>query len=274
MNESLPSFTDLALFLEVADCGSLTAASKRTNVPLPTLSRRMTSLERETGRALFRRGKSGYRVTADGEALAEQLAGLRVMRRSVDRWMQQGAGPAPVRITAGIWTSRHLARTLTYAANVSWVPIFLPSDALLDLPRRAADIGLRNAPPEHPWLARQKLRRIDYAIYAVGPQISGFVGLPNAAGLTASQRWLHNHHGDDVRVTAANPRLCLDLALNGFGKIVLPCFAGDAEPELTRQSDLIAGLSHDEWLVSHHQARNDPAIRDAITALQAALSPT
>jgi DNA-binding transcriptional LysR family regulator len=272
MNESRPSFSDLALFLEVADCGSLTAASKRTSVPLPTLSRRMTNLERETGRSLFQRGKSGYRVTADGEALAEQLAGLHTIRRDVDRWMQHGAGPTPVRITAGIWTSRYLARTLIYAPDASWVPMFLPSDALLDLPRRAADIGLRNAPPEHPWLARQKLRRIDYAVYAVGPQISDFVGLPNASALTASQRWLHSHHGEDVRVTAANPRLCLDLALNGFGKIVLPCFAGDAEPELARQSDPIADLSHDEWLVSHHASRNVPAIRDAITALQAALS--
>ena len=270
MNET-PSLDDLALFAAVARAGSLSGAARDTGVPLPTLSRRMTRLEQQTGRPLFLRGRAGYALTAHGRSLAAELAPLTDLTHRLARWQDRGRGPHPVRITAGLWTSRHLARTLVPEAADGWVPAFLPSDATLDLARREADIGLRNRPPDHPWLARQRLARVEYAIYGPPGAPSGFVTLPDTVPLTPSQRWVHLHHGADIATTSTDPRLCLDLVLAGAGRMVLPVFAGAREPGLVPLSDPIPELAHDAWLVSHHDARHDPPVRAALTAIAAGL---
>lgn len=273
MNESQPSLDDLALFLDVAAAGSLTEAAQRRGVPLPTLSRRMTKLEQATGRTLFLRGRAGYALSGDGRALAAELRDLPGVRRRVARWMQADQGPIRVRITAGFWTARHLATRLAPDRSAPWVPAFVASNATLDLARREADIGIRNRAPTSARLAQQRLRRVDYAIYATGPEVTGYVALPAGAGLAASQRWLHDTHGDQIVTTATDPRLCLDLALAGFGRVVLPTFAGDATAGLIRVSAQIEALRHDAWLVSHHEARHDPPIRAALNAIATALGP-
>lgn len=52
----------------------------------------------------------------------------------------------------------------------------------------------------------------------------------------------------------------------------MPCFAGDAEPGLLSLSDPITEIGHEEWLVPHHEARHDPPVRAALTAIAAALT--
>lgn len=274
MNETQFSLDDLAVLVEVARCGSLSEASRQSDIPLPTLSRRMTRLERQCGRALFLRGKAGYTLTAEGRALVERVAGLNAIRRKADLWRDATVGPVPVRITAGLWTSRYLAQRLRPGGAPLWRPAFLPSNVNLDLAHREADIGIRNRAPESSRLARQRLRRIDFAIYAPDAQVNGFVSLPPGAIAPPSQRWLYEHHGADITTTASDPRLCLDLALGGFGRIVLPTFVGDTEPGLIRLSDPIPELAHEEWLVSHHAARHDPPVRAALNTIAEALTHT
>jgi DNA-binding transcriptional LysR family regulator len=275
MNETptanTPSLDDLALFLDVARAGSLSEAAKRTGTPLPTLSRRMAKLEQTTGRTLFLRGKTGYALSAEGRDLAERIGELSSLKRAATLWASTAHGPVPVTITAGFWTARHIARHLSPDPKGLWRPAFAPSNAALDIARREADIGIRNKPPESTRLARQPLRRIDYAIYAISGAINGYVALPDGVPSTPSQRWLRSEHGAEITTTATDPRLCLDLARNGFGRIILPTFAGDGERGLRRLSDPIPGLSHEEWLVSHNEARHDPPIRAALTAVASAL---
>lgn len=268
MNET-PNLEDLELFQTVAAAGSLSAAARELGMPLPTLSRRMGRLESLCDRALFLRGKHGYALTAEGRDLAERTAELRTVRRKLDLWQGAQAGPVIVRITAGFWTARLLAQVLR--PDETWRPAFVASNAALDLARREADIGLRNRAPESARLARRRLRRIDYAIYGV-PGATGFVTLAESTAAPPSQRWLRAHHGDEIAATASDTRLCLDLALSGFGRVVLPCFAGDAEPRLDRLSAPIEDIAHDEWLVSHHEARHDPPIRAALDHVAEALA--
>ncbi len=263
MSETPASLDDLALFAHVAQAGSLSAASRATAIPLPTLSSRMAKLERDLGRSLFQRGPAGYALTAEGRALAQEVEGLADTRRRVTRWQQAESGPPPVRITAGFWTARAIALGLAPDPNRLWQPHFVAASAALDLARREADIGIRSAPPDHPWLARQRLSEVQFAIFG-RPDATGFVATPPNV---ASQRWVHDHHGGEITAQANDPRLCLDLALAGHGRIVLPVFVGDTIRDLQRLSDPIAGLTHAAWMVMHQDARHDPPIRAAIAEI-------
>ena len=62
------------------------------------------------------------------------------------------------------------------------------------------------------------------------------------------------------------------MAEAGIGKVVLPTFVGDAWRGLTRQSEVIEELSHQRWLVCHHETRHEPGIRAALEALSTFLN--
>ena len=67
---------------------------------------------------------------------------------------------------------------------------------------------------------------------------------------TPSARWGANRAGPGAIETNA-PRLALDLAAAGLGRVLLPTFVGDATPSVERVDRPIGGLAHERWLVTH-----------------------
>ena len=63
--------TPLAYFLEVAERGSLTAASQTLHVAISAISRQVARLEEELGVPLFERDARGMRLTEAGEVVRE-----------------------------------------------------------------------------------------------------------------------------------------------------------------------------------------------------------
>lgn len=258
---------DYVLFLAVAEGGGLSEAARRTGTSAPTLSRRMATLETQVGLRLFHRGKRGYSLTADGAALRQEAQGLTALAARLQRFSAQPR-VSRIRITAGTWTSRMLARRIAevWSPAATWVPEFLPATASLDIARRVADIGIRNRRPTQTWLAGQMTGRVDYAPFALNTSIRGWIALADPETALPSQRWVRMHHSEDIVTTTSEPRLALDLAEAGLGQVVLPLFAG-AETCLVQSGKVISELRHEEWLVSHHDARHDPPTRAALDAL-------
>lgn len=259
------SLDDLSLFAAVAEAGGLAGALAATGQSAPTLSRKMTALERRMGRRLFLRGPKGYALTADGRALLDELGPLAEVRRHLSQWAD-AAQTHQVRITAGRWTARWLVQNLHrfWNARATWTPEFVASNALLDIARREADFGFRNARPDQNWLAARQTREIDYAEYATSDAVGGYVALPEAEAATRSTRWVREMHGDRIVTTVNDAMLAMEMAKQGVGRMVLPTFVGDVEPGLERVSEPIAALTHGEWLVTHHDARHDPPVRRAL----------
>jgi Transcriptional regulator len=268
-----PKLDDYALFLAVADAGGLSGAEKTTGTSLPTLSRRMAELERSLGKRLFERGNRGYTLTAEGRALLQETEPLRDAITRLKRFQRQDSAPE-VRITAGRWTTRYIARHLSeiWSPESSWRPALLASNTNVDIARREADIGIRNRRPEQSWLAGRKLAPITYAEYAAHPRITGYVTLHHDLPTTPSERWLRANHPDEIIATASDARSAADMAFAGVGRAILPCFAGRAICGLVQVSPEIDALTHDEWLVSHHDARFDPPVRAALEALAEVLT--
>ncbi|MCF2904606.1 LysR family transcriptional regulator [Octadecabacter sp. CECT 8868] len=264
------SFDDLALLLAVVEAGNLTSAGQRMGIPLPTVSRRMRHLETELGRTLLDRNGPSVTLTEDGRSLADEITSLNEVRNRLRRW-RDNTDPAPlVRITSGTWTLTHLAKHLPNRPD--WRPAFLDTINHLDLARREADIGIRNAPPDHPWLARQKVRPVEFAIYGTDPSVKGYIAPAPSDHAGSSQRWLLRHYSDQIVATASTPQIAYELANTGFGRAILPTFIGDPSETMVRLSDPIPQLSHSQWIVAHQDARQDPAIRAAIDVIAEILS--
>lgn len=84
----------LRLFVAAAHAGSLSEGARRTGVPLPTLSRRVRSLEDDLGVRLLERGPRGLELTAAGtQLLADAEAALETLAQAEQR-LHDGAGVA------------------------------------------------------------------------------------------------------------------------------------------------------------------------------------
>ncbi|SAL06829.1 LysR family transcriptional regulator [Caballeronia arationis] len=104
----------LRIFIVVAEVGSLTKASERTNITLGAVSKRIADLERSTGCALLLRQPRGVELTAAGKGL---LAHARQVVERVNRMANEMSDYATgVRGHVRMW------------ANTSAVVQFLPRD--------------------------------------------------------------------------------------------------------------------------------------------------
>jgi DNA-binding transcriptional LysR family regulator len=74
--------TDLKLFRDVAEAGSITAGAARSRLALAAASTRIRGLETDVGAALLTRGRSGVTLTAAGRAL---LAHARTLLADAER---------------------------------------------------------------------------------------------------------------------------------------------------------------------------------------------
>ncbi|MEM6275977.1 MAG: LysR family transcriptional regulator [Pseudomonadota bacterium] len=262
------SWDDLALFSAVARHGALAAAAHEMGVSTATLSRRMTGLEARLGRRLFLHGAQGYTPSAEGRALLERTERMEAAAADITAWHAAQSGPVRVRISAGTWTAHHLAVNIAqfWQPNAAWVPEFLHANVEMDIARREIDIGIRNKRPEQPWLAGRAFGNVRFAAYGRAG-VEGWIGASFDAAATASAKWVADNHGGDIVTTANDPKLALAMAEAGIGRLVLPVFVGDARRSLVRHGDIIEELTHQRWLVSHHEGRHEPSVRAALDAL-------
>lgn len=267
MNKSPLDWADLELFLHVARGGGLARAALATGQSPPTLSRRMRALERALGQTLFLRHARGYDLTTAGRELLERVGGV---ERLVDDIRQLGGGGTlPVHISAGTWMSRFLVHNIDPILATGARIVILSSESRLDIGRREAVVGLRNRRPTEAGLAGRRVARICFAAYA--HRDGAAAGWLVHTGAAPSAQWVRDHHAADIRLEVNTPRLLLDLARQGTGRVVLPCFVGDRDPTLHRVGDRIDALTHDQWLVTHDDERKLPEVRAVIDAIASLL---
>ncbi len=78
--------TDLRLFLNTTESGSITAGAARGHLALASASARLRGLEASLGTALLSRGRRGVQATAAGQALAYRA---RSLLQHVDRMQEE-----------------------------------------------------------------------------------------------------------------------------------------------------------------------------------------
>jgi DNA-binding transcriptional LysR family regulator len=254
------------LFLQVARRGGLTGASVASGLSPATVGRRMLELEQETGRMLFARSQTGYRLTADGQTLLDHLQEMEAAARKVDAWRKAGEGGATVKIAAGTWVAWLLTENFSAirmpadAFNI----VLTIGEARANLAYRESDIGIRAFEPDEANLAARLLGEVAYAVYVrrnAGALENRWIAVAEDEAISAYLRWPYRQTPEPIVATVNRPRSLPDLVRAGAGKAVLPCFVGDLDPELQRLGGELAELRHRQWIVLNNEDRHRLEIR-------------
>ena len=269
-----PEWDDLKLFLHVASAGGLSGASERTGISAPTIGRRMLSLERATGRTLFVRSQRGYRLAPDGEVLLAHVEAMRKSAEKIAEWRGRAFALPIVSIGADAWLSGLVAGETPSIRGTS-DPFRLCCQMRhdgIDFTYRETDIGLVSGPPRTGNLAVLKSVPVAHAVYRAagpgGPPLP-WVSLGTQSAHSPADRWVFERHEADIMTWANSPDLLLRLVRAGNGRGVLPCFVGDAEPELERDGPILDELTYTLWIVANDDDRHRPEMRLVMDRLAA-----
>jgi DNA-binding transcriptional LysR family regulator len=254
MNSDL-SWDEFRLVKSIADARSLAGAAERLGVNQSTVYRRLAALEAAVGARLFDRSRAGYEPTSAGE---DMIALAATMAASIIDFERRIAGrdvkpTGELSVTVPMSIGLHFMPAIVaqfQASNPGVIVELILSNQALDLSRRGVDVAVRltNDPPET--LVGRRICTARWCVYRrrVAP--------------ASGRRWIEANI-DPGRIAAkANSAHCmLELALQGVGAALLPCFLGDRSPDLVRVGYPLPELDAGLWTLTHADLRRAARVR-------------
>jgi len=279
----LTDWDDYRVFLTLARERSLTAAAKALNVSHPTVARRVKSLEDAIGARLFDRLPDGYVLTPAAEQLLADVEAMDDAAQAIERRSLGLSDTArgTVRISVGEHMMQFLTRHLVELRDrLPEIEIeFHVTHLMANLSRREADISIREVVPDAADLVTRRIGRFRYAVYGT-PQLVGQIGSSESDALNGSlaylpwigfdeehhympgQAWIRRLLGNRTPSVRTNNGNSLHYAVSaGAGVTVLPCFIGDADPNLVRATPVLEEVIADQWMLVHRDLRTLPRVR-------------
>jgi DNA-binding transcriptional LysR family regulator len=277
------SIEDLRLVRTVRETGSLSAAARALGLDHSTAFRRLGAAEARLGARLFLRARAGYAATAAGEEMAAAAARVLDDLEETARRLAGGdlSATGVVRVTMPDTLVATVAPMLAAiaAAHPGLELETVSANGFLALTRREADAALRaaDAPPEH--LVGRRVATVATAPYArrghpyprggpPDPAALPWVGPDESLAHLKGAAWLRRS------VPAANVRLRANTLLGvqaavraGAGAGLLPCFLGDADPDLVRLGPPLPDLATPLWLLTHPDLRRAARVRAVLDGL-------
>lgn len=166
-------FDEIALFVDIAESGSLTAAARRLGLPKSTVSRALARLEANLGVALVRRSTRGHVLTEQGSEFAAMVSshvvGIRDAALALGGLQSDPYGT--VRVTAPIDLGEHVLGPLLppFLARYPRLHVEVEiSQRVVDVIGEGVDLALRAATKPLPAssLRGRKLATLDLGLYA------------------------------------------------------------------------------------------------------------
>lgn len=295
-NGSVLDWDDLRHFLAVARAGSTLGGARLLGVNQTTVARRVASLEAALGgAALCERRQSGYQLTAAGRralAHAEQMeAEAEALARALVAEGRRAAGA--VRASASELIANHILIPFLQDFRRSHPALrveLIVDDRRLDLVRGEADVALRAGWGDlEPGLVGRRLCETNWAVYcsrdyaarhggapATPEALRGhqLVGGEGALAALPGPRWLEATAADaEVACRSSSLTNMIAAVRAGLGLGTLPCFLGDADPDLMRCLPPVEAIRGNLWLVTREDLRDVPHIRAFLDALAAHIRP-
>jgi DNA-binding transcriptional LysR family regulator len=272
---------DLRFVLAVARAGSALRAARALGVNQTTVMRRIARIEAAIGADLFDSRQSGQALTALGQSVAASAerieAEVAALRSAMSARQRELTGS--VRFTSSeVFANRVVAPCLrTFRQQCPGIIVeLITADRRLDLARSEADVALRaGSRPEGGGIVAQRLPDCGWALYCshayrndhgtpAGPdELNGHsvVGPEGAMANLPAFQWLARTAPHASVGTRSNSLTNVVSALRAGLGGVLPCFVGDAEPELMRCFPPVRELDSETWLIVREQVKQAPHVR-------------
>ncbi len=253
-----------------------------------TVFRRLGVIEDRMGVKLFDRSRTGYSLTLAGEEIAAAARRIESEVLDVERRVAgQDLRPSgTVRVT-----------TLDSFLVGFLAPVFaefqaicrdidlevVVSNQLFSLSKREADVAIRPSLAPSEFLVGRKTATIAYAVYghrdleapdggAFDPQAVDWVGPDETMHYPEMEAWMTTLGVETRCRYRINSVVGMYVAAReGHGVAALPCYLGDACPELMRFGERIRELSTDLWLLTHPDLRKTARVRALLDFLATAM---
>ena len=268
-------WSDVRIFLAIAQAGTLGAAARKLGLTQPTMGRRLRALEAVLGQTLFQRTADGFILTDEGNAMlgpAERMAEEAAALERALTGAQQGLSGS-LRLSSSDWFGAHILAPLLAEfsrANPAIRIELLTDSRLLSLAQREADLVFRITPFTEPEVIARKLMHIDYGFYGTAPPTSEarLIAMDEAFGGMPDVAWLQRVLPKAEIVLRSNNRdVQAQFCLAGGGLAVLPRPLGDKIPGLTMFDLGEAPPGRDTWVGYHRDLRRLPRLRALMAAL-------
>ena len=243
--------------------GSISGAAKQLGVQHSTVSRRMRQFEEKLGTRLIERKTGRYELTQAGEKVKEASARrerevLGVASALLGKDAQQ-VGPLKVAALNNMASSVLMPMFASFSKQYPQVELHIVvANIDASLSQREADVAIRltNSPTDT--LIGKRVVTVASTIYGsrsylaqhrqqggdpswIGVECCGF---HKSWTRQSSSAQSHNFYSDDTQLTHSAIR-------EGMGVSILPCFMGDADPELERYCDPDPAYNLGLWILLH-----------------------
>ena len=284
-------WTYIQAFVQIAEAGSLSGASRASGMSQPTLSRHLQALEESLSVKLFERTSKGLELTETGLTLLEQA---RAMAASANRLslLAEGASETiegTVRITASQMVATFLLPPILVELSEEQPGIeieLVSSNRTENLLQREADIAVRMYRPTQTDVFTKKIAEMPIGLFASERYLQQH-GYPDTIASLAGHRILGSDRFDMIQkgfkeAEAGVPDeafsfrsddqvVSWEMLRAGFGLGVGPRFLRKMDKELREidTQDLIAPLPL--WLTSHSELKTSRRVRFVFDFLEKGL---
>jgi DNA-binding transcriptional LysR family regulator len=278
---------DLKVAHAVARHGSLSAAARALGSTQPTVSRRLSALEKRIGVKLFEREAGGITPAPLCDVLLESLDAMEELARAVERRIaaRDTGLQGTITLTSLAWFGDDVLAPLLarFCARHRFVTIDLVNDPRrFNLSRREADVAVRIGNFDQEDLVERKVADVSYGLYASIGYLSRH-GQPDFSRKCAGHKvvslcpspvrvvhieWL-NAIAPDASVVLRTNGLQSHIATVQVGEAmaVLPRVMGDRRPELVRIEAPLPEPSQPVKIGVHADLRDTQRIRSLIDFL-------
>lgn len=269
----------LKYFLYIAKSGSLSRAAKALKVNHSTVSRRLSTLEKDLRVRLFDKSVSGIRLTSAGEDLLQYA--LRMEQQvNAARQNLEGQGEilcGTIRVTTEDTFGYMMLPELLNKFRKQHPHIMIDlniSNEFANLSHREADVSItaRRKPPEH--LVGRNLGSIRMTLCATKRYLQRY-GIPSSPkefeghrflcpnddlGHLKLTRWIHTHSHEDQIAFMSDKLLAIYMMMKrGSGLAALPHYLVERDKDVVGLFDLPDNCGSEAWVLTH------PDLRDTVT---------
>lgn len=234
---------DIACFVEVAHAHGFKVASQRLEMAASTLSRRIVELEKSLGSKLFTRTTRNVQLTEVGRVYLRHCEGIvdaaKAAREDLENVIKKLSGLLRVSMSPDFGTAYLPSILAAFSALYPDIRMQLDlSPRRVDILSEGFDVAIRIGMPTEPFLVARKLMSAERGLYAAPRYIAAegdpktstelsklsciSVDYPNSGQIWTLRKSEKTSTVEvNGRVMANNPRMVLQLAVEGLGIAII-----------------------------------------------------